>query len=307
MRTFIRRIVGCVQRTRALNRRQAVGILLITVVLWSTSGFLIKLLPWNALAISGARSAIAAVVFWTYLRHPNFTWSGAQIGGAIALVLTQTLFISATQLTTAANAIFLQYSAPVFVALFGWWYLGERVRVADWLAMLAIFGGMFLFLVDGFSGSGLIGSLMAVLAGISMAWLILFLRKQKDGSPLETVLLGNVIAALIGLPFILWETGTGTSLGWDEVAILGFLGLFQLGIPFILYSQAIRVLTAVESVLILTLEPILNPLWVFIVIDERPGPLAMLGGAIVLVAVALSALHTANQERLAPQPVAAGD
>lgn len=307
MRTFIRRIVGCVQRTRALNRRQAVGILLITVVLWSTSGFLIKLLPWNALAISGARSAIAAVVFWTYLRHPNFTWSGAQIGGAIALVLTQTLFISATQLTTAANAIFLQYSAPVFVALFGWWYLGERVRVADWLAMLAIFGGMFLFLVDGFSGSGLIGSLMAVLAGISMAWLILFLRKQKDGSPLETVLLGNVIAALIGLPFILWETGTGTSLGWNEIAILGFLGLFQLGIPFILYSQAIRVLTAVESVLILTLEPILNPLWVFIVIDERPGPLAMLGGAIVLVAVALSALHTANQERLAPQPVAAGD
>lgn len=290
-----------------MNRRQAVGILLITVVLWSTSGFLIKLLPWNALAISGARSAIAAVVFWTYLRHPNFTWSGAQIGGAIALVLTQTLFISATQLTTAANAIFLQYSAPVFVALFGWWYLGERVRVADWLAMLAIFGGMFLFLVDGFSGSGLIGSLMAVLAGISMAWLILFLRKQKDGSPLETVLLGNVIAALIGLPFILWETGTGTSLGWNEIAILGFLGLFQLGIPFILYSQAIRVLTAVESVLILTLEPILNPLWVFIVIDERPGPLAMLGGAIVLVAVALSALHTANQERLAPQPVAAGD
>lgn len=288
-----------------MNRRQAVGLLLLTVVLWSTSGLLVKLLPWNAIALSGARSAITALVIWAYLRHPKFTWSSAQIGGAIAFVLTQTLFIAATQLTTAANAIFLQYTAPVFVALFGRWYLGERVRTADWLAMAAIFGGMFLFLVDGFSAGGLLGSALAILAGISMAWMILFMRKQKDGSPLETALLGSIIGAAVGLPFIVWAIRYGAPLGGQGVAIILFLGVFQLGIPFIFYSKAIRCLTAVESVLILTLEPILNPLWVFLVIEEQPGPTAMLGGVIVVAAVTLSAMHSARQIRPRPQVVPA--
>lgn len=287
------------------HRRQAVGFLLITVILWSTSGLLVKLLPWNALAISGARSLITGLVIWIYLRHPHFTWSTPQIGGAIAFVLAQTLFIASTQLTTAANAIFLQYSAPIFVALFGSWYLGERVRMVDWFAMGAIFAGMFLFLLDGLTTGGMLGNALAVLSGISFAWMILFMRKQKDGSPLETALLGSIIAAVIGLPFIAWEIRNGTPLGLQGAAILGFLGVFQLGIPFILYSQAIRALTAVEAVLIQTLEPILNPLWVFLVIDERPGQLAMLGGVIVLVSVAATAVYTARQDRKTPQLAAA--
>ena len=289
----------------SLSRRHAVGILLITVVLWSTSGLLIKLLPWNALAISGARSAITGLVIWAYLRHPKFTWSRPQIGGAIAFVLTQTLFIAATQLTTAANAIFLQYSSPVFIALFGAWYLGERVRTADLLAMGAIFAGMFLFLLDGLSAGDLLGSVLAILAGISMAWMILFMRKQKDESPLETALLGSIMGAVIGLPFVLWEIRYGPPLGVQGTSIMVYLGVFQLGIPFILYSQAIRVLPAVETALILTLEPVLNPLWVFLVIDERPSQLAMLGGAIVLVTVTVTAIHTARQDKPAPQLAAA--
>lgn len=283
-----------------MDRRRAVGYLLITVVLWSTSGLLVKLLPWNALAISSARSIITALVIWLYLRHPTFTWSGPQLGGAIAFALAQTFFIIATQLTTAANAIFIQYSAPIFVALFGAWYLGERVRTVDWVAMGAIFVGMFLFLLDGLSRGGLLGNLVALLAGISFAWMILFMRKQKDGSPLETALLGSVIAAVIGLPFIVWEIRNGMPLGAQGAAIIGFLGVFQLGIPFILYSQAIRALAAVEAVLIQTLEPILNPLWVFLIIDERPASLAIVGGAIVLVSVTVTAIYTARQERPAP-------
>ncbi len=253
----------------------------------------------------GVRSAITSLVIWAYLRHPTFTWSGPQIGGAVMLMLTQTLFISATQMTTAANAIFLQYSAPVFVALFGSWYLGERARTADWLAMGAIMGGMFLFLLDGLSAGGLLGSVLAVIAGVTMAWMILFMRKQKDGSPTETALLGNLLGAVIGLPFVIWEIGNGTPLGAEGIGIMLFLGVFQLGIPYILYSQVTRVLTAVESTLILTLEPILNPLWVFLVIDEQPGPLALLGGAIVLATVTASALHAARLVRLQPQVVGA--
>lgn len=281
------------------------GFLLVAVVLWSSSGLLVKLLPWNALAITGARSAIASIVIWVYLRNPQFTWSGPQIGGAVMLALTQTLFIAATQMTTAANAIFLQYSAPVFVALFGSWYLGERARPADWLAMAAVMCGIGLFVLDGLSAGGLLGSVFASIAGISMAWMILFMRKQKDGSPTETALLGNLLAAAIGLPFAFWEIGNGASLGVQGAGIVLFLGVFQLGVPYILYSQATRVLTAVESTLILTLEPILNPFWVFLFIDERPSQLALLGGAIVVTTVTVTALHAARPRRRTLQPAAA--
>jgi drug/metabolite transporter (DMT)-like permease len=287
-----------------VTRRQAVLYLVITVFLWSTSGVLIKLLPWNALAITGARSAITSLVIWAYLRHPNFTWSGAQMGGAISLALTQTLFIAATQMTTAANAIFLQYSAPVFVALFGSWYLGERARTSDWLAMGAILAGMLLFLWDGLTAGGLAGSLLAILAGISMAWMILFMRKQKDGSPTETALLGNLLAALVGLPFVAFELANGPPLGSQGLSIVLFLGIFQLGIPFILYAKASQVLDAVESTLLLTLEPILNPIWVFLVIGERPSQLAIVGGFVVLATVAFTAIQSARRDRPLPQGAA---
>jgi drug/metabolite transporter (DMT)-like permease len=288
-----------------VTRRLAVVYILITVVLWSTSGVLIKLLPWNALAISGVRSGITALVIWAYLRHPKFTWSGPQVGGAVTLALTQMLFIAATQMTTAANAIFLQYSAPVFVALFGSWYLGERARPSDWLAMGAILAGMALFLADGFTTGGLLGSVMAIISGVTMAWMILFIRKQKDGSPAETALLGNMLGAVVGLPFAVLAIVDGPPLGTQGIYIMLFLGIFQLGIPYILYVQASRVLDAVESTLLLTLEPILNPIWVFLVIGESPSHLAVLGGSIVLATVLFLAFQTAKRRQPIPHAAAA--
>jgi len=278
-----------------MDRRRAVGYLLLTVVLWSTSGLLIKLLPWNALAISGTRSGIAALLIWAYLRRPVFTWTFAQLGGAVAYVCSQTFFVAATQLTTAANAIFLQYTAPVYVALFGAWFLKERVRPADWLSMAAIFAGMFLFFAGDLSPEGYLGNVFAILAGVSFAAMIVLMRKQKDGSPVETALLGNILALAVGLPFIISEINSGPVLDAQDWGVLAFLGIFQLGIPFILYSKAIRTLTALEAVLIQTLEPILNPLWVFLVINERPGPLALVGGLIVLASVAARAVITSRE------------
>lgn len=283
-----------------MDRRRAVGYLLLTVALWSTSGLLIKLLPWNALAISGTRSGIAALLIWAYLRRPVFTWSFAQLGGAVAYVCSQTFFVAATQLTTAANAIFLQYTAPVYVALFGAWFLKERVRPADWLSMAAIFAGMFLFFAGDLSPEGYLGNVFAILAGISFAAMIVLMRKQKDGSPVETALLGNILALAVGLPFIVSELGSGPVLDIQDWGVLAFLGIFQLGIPFILYSKAIRALTALEAVLIQTLEPILNPLWVFLVINERPGPLALVGGFIVLASVAARAVISSRGRRRPP-------
>jgi drug/metabolite transporter (DMT)-like permease len=209
--------------------------------------------------------------------------------------------VAATTLTSAANAIFLQYTAPVWVALFGIWYLGERARPVDWGTMGVIFIGMALFFGDKLSAQGVIGNILAIIGGVCFAWLILFMRKQKDGSPESIALLGNILCAIVGLPVVLLAWSNGTLPGPQSWIILLFLGIFQLGIPYLLYARAIRSLSAMEAVLIQTLEPILNPIWVFLVIDEKPGPWAMAGAAVVLVAVTVRAILVAQGDR-APQP-----
>lgn len=269
---------GVVQ-TDAAHRR-AVWLLVACVLLWSTSGVLIKQSSLNALAIVGGRSAIAAVVLWLFLRRPNFTWSAPQVGGAIAYFFMVVFFVQATVLTSAANAILLQYTAPIWVAIFSYWFLGERLRAMDYVVIALILAGMLLFFGDALTPAGMLGNVLAVLAGVAMAWMTLFMRKQKNTSSLETVLLGNLLAAAVGLPFLFMSHIQ--PLDW---AIVGFLGIFQLGLPFLLYAIAIRSLSAIETILISCLEPVLNPVLVFVFVGETPGPMAMLGGAIVLLAV----------------------
>ena len=278
----------------AQGDRKAVYLLLLGVVLWSTSGLLIKESTLPAMALVGGRSALAAVVLAIYVRRPRWTWSLPQVGGAVALAVTYSLFVVATQLTSAASAILLQYTAPLWVALFGVWYLHERPRALDYVTMGLIAAGMLLFFGDKLTGSALLGNLLAALSGVTMAWMTLFLRKQKDGSPYETVLLGNALAAVIGLPFLF--TASPTHIDW---AILLFLGIFQLGAASILHAYAIKRLSALEVILISTLEPIMNPLWVFLFNGETPGPMALLGGAVVVLAVLMRGLAASIGSRRA--------
>lgn len=290
-----------------MDRRKALLLLLTTVVLWSTSGLFVKVLNWHPLAVSGVRSAIAAVVIWIALRRPQFVWSPMLIAGAIAYMGTQSLFVAATTLTSAANAIFLQYTAPIWVALFGIWYLGERARAVDWWTMGVIFVGMALFFGDELSAEGIQGNILAIICGVCFAWMILFMRKQKDGSPETIALLGNIFCAIIGLPFVAIAWAEGTLPGLQSWGILVYLGVLQLGIPYLLYARSIRRLNAIEAVLIQTLEPILNPLWVFLVIQERPGPWSLAGGLVVLTAVTVRALIVAQADRSPrpqPEPIA---
>jgi len=269
---------------------RAVGLALGASVLWSSGGLLIKWVSWSPLAIAGARSAIAAVVLLVALRHPHFSWSFAQVGGAVVYTTTVILFVVATKLTTAANAILLQYTAPVYAALFGAWFLGERVAWLDWVIIAAVLGGMTLFFLDRLTPGGLWGNICAIASGVSYAGLVTFLRKQKSGSPLESILIGNLLTALVGLPFMLQGPPGGAS--W--VGLI-FLGVFQLGLSYVLYSTAIKYITALEAILVAVVEPILNPLWVFLLIGEAPGRWALLGGTVVLIAMtvryAVNALH----------------
>jgi drug/metabolite transporter (DMT)-like permease len=279
--------------------RQAVGLLLLASLGWSLAGVLFKLVDWPPLAAAGGRGLIAALFLVAVRgRALHLRLNRLQLATALAYAGCTILFAVANKLTTAANAILLQYTAPVWIALAGAWFLGERATRADWLTIAACFGGMALFLYEGLQLNSLAGILVALASGVFFAAMILLLRRQKDGSPLEAIILGNLLGFVIGLP-AMWSAGLPSA---GSAGALLLLGVVQLGIPYLLYSRAIPHVTALEAALLPVIEPILNPVWVMLVVGERPAPLSLLGGAIVLGAVTWRALDSLRDRAKTARP-----
>ncbi len=275
---------------------RSLTMLVLAALCWSLGGVLIKRVDWPPLAVAGGRGLIAAAFLAATTRGLRFTWSPVQIGASIAYALTTVLFVLANKLTTAANAILLQYTAPVWIALFGAWFLGERATRADWLTVAAVLGGLALFFADGLQLGGSAGNGFALASGVSFAAMILTLSRQKNsGPPVESIILGNLIAFAIGVPFMVSAPLPSTG----GLAALGVLGVVQLGVSYWLYARALRHVTALEAVLIPVVEPILNPVWVLLALGEKPSPLALVGGGIVLIAVTLRALASVRAGRTA--------
>lgn len=248
---------------------------------------LIKSAEWPSLAKAGARSLFAAIILWAWIRRPVFTFSRVQLTAAIAYVGTVALFVIANDRTTAANAIFLQYTAPIYVALLGQWLLGEKARRIDWLCIGVALCGIVLFFGDDFDTRGAWGIAAGLASGISFGVMVLCLRMEKDRSPATALLLGNIFTVLIAIP-------SAISAGVPSVetcGILAVLGIFQLGIPYVLYSVSIQRVSALEAILIPMLEPILNPIWVALQRGEVPGPWSLCGALLVLGAVGIRSLE----------------
>ncbi len=272
------------------NTRAAL-LLALTAVLWSSGGLAIKLVDLHPMALTGVRSALSALTLAVLFRgRLGISCSAASLGGAAGYAGLLVSNVVATKLTTAANAILLAYTAPVYVALFAPLVLGERTRRGDWLFVAACLGGMVLFFLDRLSAQGLWGNLAAVGTGLSYAAFTLCMRAQKDASPVGSVVLGHALTALVGLPFL--AQGLPGAAGW---AGLAYLGIMQQGVSLALYVWAIRRLGALEAILIMTLEPILNPVWVALGYGELPGPFALAGGLVVVAAVTLRALAAARR------------
>lgn len=262
------------------TRTHAVFLLAATAVLWSLGGVLIKWVSLPALAVAGFRSVIALPVLLIAFGAKTVNFSATQLLGGLSYAATVTLFVYATKLTTAGNAILLQYTAPVYVALFSGWLLKERIRWFDWAAIAAVFCGMSLFFLDELNSGGLTGNILAVISGVTFAALVLFMRKQKDASPAGSVIIGNLLTLLICLPWMA-ESRPGTT---DWIGLL-LMGVFQLGLSYVFYAIAIKKVTAMEGILIPVLEPILNPLWAFFFVGERIGPWAFFGGSLVILSI----------------------
>jgi len=276
--------------TTATEHRRAIGLLVVCGLFWSTGGLLIKFVDWHPLAIWSARSAIAAAVLWGVRRPSLRRISRAEWHAAVALAATTGLFIVSNKLTTAANAILIQYSAPVWIALLGAWFLGERATRLDWVTIGLVLGGITLFFFEQLTLDHVAGNLIALAAGVAFAFSAMTLRRAALSStpdrpvdPLRALLLGNLLGAVIGAPFVLAHAAPDAH-GW--LALLG-LGIVQQAAAYLCYAWAIRHATALEAMLIPVIEPILSPLWVALAFGERPGSWALAGGAIVVGAVVM--------------------
>lgn len=263
-------------------------IMIITSLLWSSGGILIKLVNVGPIAVSGLRSLIAAAIIFAYLKKPKFTWSLYQVLGAVSYASMAITFVAATRLTTSANAVLLQYTAPIYVAILGSFILKEKTKLKDWITIAITLTGIVLFFIDSFSLGGTLGNILALLSGFCFALFIVCSRQQKEGSPMETILLGNIVTAIICMPFAF-------SAEFDAASVIGIvsLGIIQFGIPYVLYGIAIKHVKALDAVMIAVIEPILNPVWVLIFLGEKPGIWSLVGGIIVLAAVTYNCIQSA--------------
>ena len=283
---------------KEISRGAAIVCVAIAAMLWSTAGLLIKWVDWNPIAIAGMRSGITSIVlliFWIVVtkklpRKPDKFMILASINYAILVFL----FISANKLTTSANAILLQFTAPAWALILGSLFFKERFKVKDVVTVAVVFIGMILFFVGDIESGSTIGNVLAILSGISMALMIITLKKVTNHKPLEIIIWGNLLTFFIAIPFYSGITFTGTNL-----AGIMLLGVFQLGISYIFYTKGIEHITVLEGILIPVIEPLLNPVWVFFGTGEKPTQFALIGGAIVLAAVLY---HSLSEVRPASWP-----
>lgn len=251
----------------------------LAAVLYSIGGLCIKVIPWGGMAINGARTAIALVVVGGYLiwTHHRVRFSMSIFIGALSVCGTNILFSIANKLTTAANTIVLQFTAPIFVLLFSVLFFRKRPSRLDIAACILVLGGVALFFVDSLSAGGTLGNILALLSGVTYAGV--FLMNALPGSdPISSVFWGQVISAAVGLPFVAGEHDFSP----PAMTALIILGVFQVGVAYIMLTEGLKTTPPVTASLISGIEPVLNPILVAVFCHELIGPLSLTGAAIVV-------------------------
>lgn len=277
-------------------------------LLFSTGGAALKAGTFGAMQLSGLRSAVAALTLLVWARG-RVTCSRATVAGGIAYAATVTSFVMANRSTTAANAIFLQSSAPLYLVLLAPWLLGERFRTRDVPFLVVLGAGMWLALsgtphASRTAPDPALGNLVALGSGLTWALTLASLRRAERGTAdtrgtgLSIVILGNGIAAAAALPFV-WPLPSATP--WQWLTVL-YLGVFQIGMAYGCLTVAVRRLPALEASLLLLLEPALNPVWTWLVHGEAPGRRVIAGGAAIIATTAIRAVLLERQRPPLPAP-----
>ncbi len=276
-----------------------VWLVVLAVLLWSTGGLFIKLTTLDAYQVTFFRSLLAALTVLILTRKNGLRINAFGIMASIIYAILLFLFVWATKHTTAANAIFLQYTAPVYILILAPFVIGERFHLKDLATIIFCIGGMSLFFVGKLELSDYQGNAAALGSGIFLGLYIMLLRHPKAAgmNSTITVIYGNFLLALLTLPNGLAAIPTITTL---DIVAVGFLGVFQIGLSYILFIKGVTAGTRpLDASIIGFIEPLLNPVWVFLFVGEKPSNWAVLGGAIIIATVVV---HTLNQYRSRPAP-----
>ena len=278
--------------------------MLICATLWSIAGIFMKLLPWNGFAVAGLRSLIAGLTIAAYIliKGMRIIINRRTLVTGVFTACVYTCFAVANKLTTAANAIVLQFTSPVFIVIFSALILKKRIRRSDALVVSFTLLGIALFFFDQLRPGYILGNFVAIAAGMFMAGMFMAVGELEGEQRFSGILIGQSLTFLVGLPFVIATRPEFTAVTTLSILILG---VFQLGISYILYVESSKYCPPLACCLLGAAEPLLNPVWVLIFDGERPGVFALIGGVIVVVSITLWCVF--GQEKPEESPRTSGE
>jgi drug/metabolite transporter (DMT)-like permease len=277
---------------------------LAAALLWSTGGLFIKWNTLSGLELSCLRSFFAVPTVALITRREGFGINRLTALASVIYAILLILFVLATKQTTAANAIFLQYTAPVYVLIFEPIIYKEKFRSRDLITVLICLGGMALFFVGQLRPQDVMGNLFALASGLCFAFYFLLLRhpRAREVNRASSVIYGNLLAVLLTAPWGLAAIGKMDSQNLMSVV---YLGVVQLGISYILFTRGMaQGVRSLDAGIICYIEPVLNPVWVFFVLGETPSRWALLGGTIITATVISHMLVDTRLKRRAAVKIA---
>jgi drug/metabolite transporter (DMT)-like permease len=273
-------------------------LVLAAALLWSTGGLFIKWTELSAFELTFGRSLLAALVVAFFTRREGFQLNGMTVLTSLLYAALLLLFVVATKLTTAANAIFLQYTAPIYVLILEPMFYREKFRRSDLVTVLACVVGMSLFFIGKLRPQDVSGNLVALASGLCFAFYILLLRhpRSQQVNRASSVIYGNLLLVIFTAPAGLAALEQMTA---KDTASVLYLGIFQIGVAYTFFTLGMaRGVRSLDAGIVGYIEPVLNPLWVFIFLGERPSGWALVGGSIIIAAVASHTVWAARKAKL---------
>ncbi len=279
------------------NRDRLLGTcyIFMSAVLFSLAGVLIKMISWSSLSINGIRNLFAFLVMAIYLKkiHHKIVINKIVILGSVCNLLMNLTFAMATKMTSAANAIVLQFTEPIFLILILWVIWKQKPDKKAVMACIFVFTGILCFFFDELSVSGLVGNILAIVSGILYA-LVFPIKKMKNADFESSIVLSQIVSFFLFMPWYFNETDYSPK----NFIFVMILGLFQLGIAYVFLAKGLEQVSPVSASLTSTIEPILNPIWVAIFYGELLRPIAIVGAAIVILsATAYNVINAKNDTK----------
>lgn len=271
-----------------------------TAILWGLAGVCVKSITWNSFSLMAARSVISLLMLAAVKKSFKAKVTKANLLGAVAMSVTGILYVESIKLTTAGTAIVLQYIAPILVFLYSVIFQKQKAKLSEAIITFAVFGGCVLSFADNLDPTRIAGNVLGLLSGVSFAAQIIIMNNANSNSD-DCLYLSNIISLVFCFPFVFFDK----NLSFDKTNIIWvlILGIFQYGLANIVFSRGIKRVDKLEGSLILTIEPIFNPIPVAIFCGEKMGGLAILGFLVVVVFVTLYALLPTIESKMKKEKV----